>query len=442
MEARNALAQEAVVHEALGQTETKTDTVASQAFSDDMYDASAMIDFAGRGYILSNGAEIHSAVGLEGGVDSNVFYQASSENPVGAALLRQTAFVTVANERLTADSTDDSEPAVEITPRRFEYQAGVRASYQEFLNSADDVQDQRRLNVAAFAEAVAHSQSNFTLVLRDRFIREGQSPSFETDQVFNRDDNKLWVGVRYAPVGHTFTDTVHYENWFSAFENTPLFQPRMNHTIGLLHWWNVTSSTSVAGDVTYGFFGPFGDANSMLTPYVKTSSQPFRAVVSAQHLVTSRVTLKAHAGYSHASYDVGPGYSTPVAGASADYRWSETGALTALYDYDHYDSFIANFYRDHLFALKFAQQINWIVLDGGPEVRVRRYEGIPAAIGPSSRNDVDTSIRARVQALLNNRYALSLEYRLAAVATDYRPLSMDDPSWTRHQVTLGLWAAY
>jgi hypothetical protein len=168
-------------------------------------------------------------------------------------------------------------------------------------------------------------------------------------------------------------------------------------------------------------------------------------------LFTSQTSLKVHVGYAHSSYEIGTGYSAPVAGAELGYRWSPTGRVVALYDYDHFDSFTANFYADHLFAARAIQQIGPLVLDGGPEIRLRHFGGVPALFGPPERNDRVIAGSARLQLLVADKYSLSGEYRLAVVRTDYRATSIDtmgnatgtyDPGFVRNEFWLGFRAAY
>jgi hypothetical protein len=224
----------------------------------------------------------------------------------------------------------------------------------------------------------------------------------------------------------------------------------MNHKIGMLSGWQWQPVTRFMFDISYGFYGPLGTSLLYGMPY-KSKSRPLRMVAGMATQVTELVNLKAHIGYARASYDRGEGYSDPLAGAELGLRWSTTGRLVILYDFDNFDALNSNFYRDTTFAAKAIQQVGNVIFDGGPELHLRHYRGIPMVVGDADRDDVIAAVLARIQLLFADQFSLSAEYRFATVQTDYRatvrdatgnPVGMDDPSYTRNAFMLGLRVAY
>jgi hypothetical protein len=340
---------------------------------------------------------------------------------------------------------DEEQQIEEATPKAFDWDLGGRVAYQEFLTDNVDLKDQHRLFINAAADAVANPGGPLSLVIHDLFFRTDQSPDLEQASTINRDDNRGQLGVRLHLPGTDFDDVLSYENWYETFENTSAAQgypTRMNQTIALTHNWWPNDDLTFSGQASHGFYGAVGEASEA----VKTSSQPDRIVAGfVKYNQSHRLSFRGHVGYAHASYTMGEGYSSPVGGAEARFDWSETGQVgrvSVLYDYDHFDSFQANFYRDHLVALKLVQQLGFLILDGGPEIRQRFFAGIPMDIGPPDRSDWVYTARVRLQAVMGDRYVLSAEYRLSDISTDYRGVGDYDPSFIENQFTVGVWAAY
>jgi hypothetical protein len=415
-------------------------------------DAGALATREGNGYSVGRGLQLHSSVELDGGATDNVFYESPNATPVGSGLMRVRGTLDLATDRVKLEDLGDADsgPAEDGDSRSYTFRAGLGATYEEYLSSNSSVRAQRNLTLHANADLTVAPRGPFTVILRDRFIRDVRSPNFEDSLTLDRDDNRAYIGVRAS--SGVASATLHFENWLSVFENgqASQFANRVNDLVGLLGEWQLLPFTKVSADVSYGFYGPLG--TSMISGMrIKTSSQPVRAVVGLSSLLTSQTSLKVHVGYAHASYDIGTGYSAPVGGAEFGYRWSPTGRIVAIYDYDHFDSFSANFYADHLFAARVIQQLGPVVFDGGPEVRLRHFGGVPALFGPPSRDDRVVAGSARVQLLVAEKYSLSGEYRLAIVGTDYRATTFDamgnaigmyDPGFVRNEFWLGFRAAY
>jgi hypothetical protein len=353
---------------------------------------------------------------------------------------------------VATDKVNPTDGEGEVTPRAYEFRGGLQAGYQDYVGGGDAASGQRDLALNGAIDFVAFPAGNVSMVLTDRFVRDIRPPNFEDNTSQNRDDNVLSIGLRYQPYGHDVSATLHYDNWIDVFEGglVSTYANRMNHTIGLRGDWQWRPFTKFVADVSYGFFGALGDSTLDGMPY-KTSSNPLRAVVGASSLLSLNTSLKVHVGYTQASYGVGEGYLAPVGGIEFGYRWSDTGRIVALYDYDHFDSFNANFYSDHLVALRAVQQIGPTVLDVGPEVRLRQFGGIPKALGAPERTDFVAGARVRFQWLFNEKFSVSAEYRLGIVQTDYRSnvftntgtlMGTDNPSFVQNEFMLGFRAAY
>jgi hypothetical protein len=422
----------------------------AEIVTEDSFDANSLALYEGRGYAISRDLIMHTSVQLDGGATDNVFYQSSSQT--GSGLMRLAASFHVVTVKDTPEDLgdSDSDTSAELTPRRYEFRGGVTAGYLRYLSGNDAVTSQSDWTVHALADLDLFPASTASLIVRDRYLRDVRSPTFEDSFTLARDDNDAYLGVRGT--SGALAGTLYGESWISAFEGgqPSEFANRLNNTIGLTVDWHWFPMTKISGDVSYGFFGPLGTSTAFGMS-IKSTSQPLRSTVGLATLLGSQTTLKAHAGYSHASYSMGEGYSAPVGGLELGYRWTDQGRVLFLYDYDHFDSVNANFYRDHLFSAQAVQQLGPLVLDGGLELRLRHFGGISPLIGAPDRDDVVTALLARVQLMRAERYTLSAEYRLENVKTDYRANTLDgmgnvigtyDPSFLRNEVWLGLQVAY
>ena len=418
--------------------------------TDQTYDASALYALEGHGYRLAQGVILRPAVRFEGGGTSNVFYTAPDAGPTGSGILRLSGALYVTN-----DNPRPGESTGDAAPPDYQFRGGMQLSYQEFLSPNSAVRDQRQFNVVGDANLVTKPSGPWSFIVQEQYRRDTRSLTFEDTSTLNRDDNRLFVGGRFRPDGGGASLTLHYENRLQVFENAEsvALPSRMNHTIGLGGQYNLRGDqhTALLADASYGFFRTLGQTNA--ANFYKSNSQPLRVVVGVARELSSNIDGRAEGGFAHASYGARSdgrtdGYNAPVALAELAFRWTRTGRLLARYRYDHFDAANANFYRDHGLELKLVQQLGFLVLDGGPEVHFRQYSGMPMQVGADLRDDTIVSIRARLQAVLAERYSISLEYRLSRVSTDYVENTLDptgtvrNPSYSRHDLFLGLTVAY
>jgi len=429
----------------------------AEVVTDDTFNADRVSAIDGNGYTLRRGLVIHPSIALQAGGDDNVYQQAAGEGRHGSGLLRLIGSFFIATDVVKPDDMGTPDPAepeqmLDITPRTYNLRAGVQLAYDEYLSGNDIIRSQRHVNGRAMLDFTLFPAGPFSMTLGDHFYRDVHSPNFETSGTLKRDDNRANLGAGFRSDGNTVSSLLYYENWVQVFEHgaESAFANRMNHKIGVLSGWQWRPVTRFMWDMSYGFYGPLGTSVVDGMPY-KNKSQPLRLVAGMATQVTELVNLKAHIGYARASYERGEGYSDPLGGAELGLRWSTTGRVTVLYDFDSFDSLSSNFYRDTTIAAKVIQQVGNVVFDGGPELHLRHYRGIPIVVGAADRDDVIGAALARIQLLIADRFSLSAEYRFETVQTDYRAtvragmgssVGMDNPSYTRNEFMLGVRAAY
>ncbi|MDQ3339392.1 MAG: hypothetical protein M4D80_29865 [Myxococcota bacterium] len=395
----------------------------------------------GPGIKIGEGTVLHPIIGLETGVVSNVFYETSDEQPRTAGLLRiigQIGTGSLSPQRLAVSGESDGA----TNPGTMEYRADLRLSYDLYLSGQDTVQEQGGLGVGALLRGTVFPRRTWSFHYLEHFQRLIRSTNFESSQQTNRDINRIQLGLQFAPVGRNISTLLHYQNVIDYFEDDDQqFANRMQHSAGLTVSWRFRPMTVFFVDGTMGYYTGFGSEST------KIDSTPLTVSAGVQTLLSLNTSVIARAGYTNGFYDSGPSYSSVMGGVQLGYRYSHTGRITMMYDYTHQDSINANFYRDHTFRVDLEQQFVPLLVHVSPEVRLRQYQGVMGVVGgatSNTRDDVIFAVAAGARYSFRDWFAGVIEYRLSLVDTDFRYMSgtvIDDPSYVRHEIVVGVRAA-
>ena len=393
----------------------------------------------GAGVKIGEGTVLHPIVGMETGYVSNVFYNASNENPTGAAILRLVAQIgtgSLSPQRMAPTSPEDlAQPQDE---GMLTFRADLRASYDFYLSGNEAVTSQDGLGLGAVLRGEILPRHTWSILYLEDFERLIRPTNFESTQQLNRDVNHVQLGLQFAPQDRSVSGLLHYENIIDLFESDgSKFADRVQNSLGVTASWRVRPLTVLFADVTQGYNTGL-DANSR-----KVNSYPLIATTCIQTLLTLNTTFVARVGYTNGFYSVGPSYSTVVGGVQFGYRYAETGRVTAMYDYNHQDSINANYYRDHDMRLLVEQQFVPFVLTVQPELRLRHYDGVDMVEGTGANTRDDVILTLSVGARYNFRdwFAAVVQYQLSDDQTDYRDPMGDNPSFVRHDIVVGVRAA-
>ncbi len=393
----------------------------------------------GPGIKIGEGTVIHPVIGLSTGVVSNVFREETDIANSGVLrLLAQVGAGSLSTARLTP--TNAGAGAEEFNQGSFQYRASLRASYDFMLSGNDTVNDQGGLGLGATLRGLVNPMGAWSFGFDENFTRLIRAANFETDADTNRNINVLGLNLIYHPRGRSVSGYLYYNNTIDVFERSELeFADRIQHRVGIHPMWRLLPQTVVYADISQGVYGGLGDAS------MKVDSYPFVAQAGIGTLLTPKVTVNVHAGYANGFYSVPPSYSSVIAGAQVGYRYTPLGRVALTYDLKYEDSVNANFYHDHIVRLWFQQLVVPFAIMVQPEVHFRRYEGITLVNGPPTRNDLIFSVVGGVHYNFRDSLSATLDYRFSAVETDYRYMAttgeVDDPSFVRHQLLLGMrWA--
>jgi hypothetical protein len=403
---------------------------------------------SGAGIKVGDGTILRPQFGIETGVISNVFYE--PDGPVTAGLLRLLVEIgtgSLSGQRLTLQTArDEEDPAAPqaVTAANtgsFQYTADVYATWDQYLSTNDNVTAQGGLGGGLLLRGLVNPQHAVQFGFQDHFSRVLRSTNFESNSATNRDVNELALRLSYVPIGRSLGGYLYYQNRIDVFEaSEQQFANRMHNTVGLRVNWQWLPLTRVFGDVSAGYFTGIGSSD-------KVNSFPFSVLGGIQTALTLHTTLNAHIGYENGFYSTGPSYSSLAAGVLFGYRYSPLGRVTALYEYDHQDSINANFYRDHMFQVGFEQFLVPFMVFAQGELRFREYDGtiVPGTMG-NTRSDVIAGANVGMRYSFRDWIAGTLDYMLQNVQTDFRydvgNGMLADPSFVRHELVVGVRAAY
>lgn len=407
---------------------------------------------AGAGIKVGEGTIFQPQIGLETGVVSNVFY--TSTGTVAAGLLRlliEIGTSSLPNQRLGVQSAAGDPNATSASTLTssvgdrgdFQYSANLYASWDQYLSTNDSVNAQGGLGGGVLLRGLVNPQQALQFAFSDNFSRQIRAANFESNVDTNRDVNALGLRLIYQPIGRSLGGYLYYTNTIDVFEtDNQQFADRLLNQAGLRVNWQWLPLTRVFGEVSQGLDTGIGSST-------KVNSYPLTVQTGIQTVLTLNTTLAAQVGYTNGFYASGPSYSSVVGGAMFGYRYSPLGRVTLGYNYEHADSINANFYRDHAIRLSVEQYFVPFVLYAQPEVRFRQYEGtIVMGTGTMGnvRDDTILAINAGARYSFRDWLVGTLDYRLSDVQTDFRYDAggglIIDPSYVRHELLLGVRAAY
>ena len=386
----------------------------------------------GPGVKIGEGTTLYPVFGLSTGIVNNVFYEQSDIETTGVLrLLAQVGVGSLSQARLSANTEDGSSTQT----GSFQYRAEARASYDLMLTTNDTVSETGGLGLGLGVRGLTNPDGRLSFGFDEQFTRLIRAANFESDANTNRDINNLGLRLIYHPPDRSVSGYLYWNNTLDIFErSTQHFADRFQNQFGLHPQWRVFPQTTLFADLSLGIFTGLGSST-------KVTSFPLRTVAGISTLLSLKTTFNLQAGYENGFYSAGPSYSAPTIGASLGYRYSPLGRAVITYDWTHQDSVNANFYRDHVLRLWVQQLFVPFVVMFQPEIHFREYEGIDPMIGSPTRNDVIIAAIAGVHYNFRNWLAATLDYHFSTVQTNYTYMTdgiVDDPSYTRHELLLGM----
>jgi hypothetical protein len=399
----------------------------------------------GPGYKVAEGTVLHPSAAVAAGYISNVFFESTeNESPSGAAVVRVLAGLDVASrpeERLTS-----MEPGVPSAEPRLEFRGGLELQYEEYLSSNDAIVAQRNLTGQASARGVLFPKGPHRFTAAETFSRVTRPVNFESSENLDRHINEFSLSYGFFPQERTIDANIAYKNLIDAFVDGPEFADRFHHTLAVQANWRYLPVTRLFAQVSQSWFTQWGDATLPNGEQVGADAYPLRIELGIGTAVTELTTLRLSAGFAAGLYQAGPSYASWIFNAEFGYRYSPLGRFVVTAARDFSDSINANYFLEQKVGAQIQQAIDRVLATVGVDVRLRDYEGVPAALGAASRADAIVQFRADARYELRERLAATAGYLLTIDQTNFEQIDggvvVDDPSYIRHEATVAIHAAF
>ncbi len=278
---------------------------------------------------------------VEGGYDSNVFYQSSSDpTPITTAgLLRVGPGVRVEN------------PTYGDLHLVFD---GV-AKYRRFFSGNDQV-DSQQSNIQADVDFVLGLFERRIVAARvfDHFQRRLDTPNESIDATYNRFINRAGLRVGFRPgflPGRTsrrpaFEIGLQYAFDLIRFDDFSEFDQNQ-HEARLLGQWRFFPKTALEFSATWAL----RDWRQASRDGSRHDSRPLRVLIGLNGFITRHIAATVRVGYGQGFYTEGPDVHAPIGRLSVSWTPRDQTVVTGGYMRDFTDSYYSNYFTaDRVFA--------------------------------------------------------------------------------------------
>jgi hypothetical protein len=339
---------------------------------------------------------------LEGGFDSNVFFQRDNDAffddqtaPIGSPVIRVAPGIRIENP--------------EYTDIRFTLDG--EASYRRFFSGEPNV-DEGQSNVGAVANLLVamFEKRDFSLRIFDTFTHQIDTPNFSSATTFNRVVNKAGLRVALHPGGVNGRKALEvgaeYAFEFERFVDFSTFDVDMHHA-KLYGSWKFFPKTALEVQ-----------ANLTVRRWLDTdvgqnrvNALPLRVTAGINGFITSKLATTLRVGYGQGFYEAGPDIQTPIGQASLTYTPTSTTVLTGGYQRDFVNSLYGNFYAfDRIFVdakQRLFGQLDLALVVGYNFLDFARFD--PGAAGPQAGFLRTANMLERGEQALEARFTASYD---------------------------------
>jgi hypothetical protein len=373
----------------------------------------------GPGIPVSDGTVIHPGVALEGGYDSNVFYQNSSgpQGTVGAPIFRglfHFDYGTMPTARLTNPDGTVSQPDYEFNIRVF-----LDYRHYFFPSSAPNNLMNDTLGLGFSPHVTFHPSDTWSLDLYNDYVRTSDPSNQQNTFGIVQDFDNLGGRFSVRPGGGTLTLTAGAIGTLDYFEAQSFrFANNVGLTGQLGAQWNFLPQTAARLDASWGLH-EFTNTTAGFTPQ---NSAPLKATLGLVGRATPTITFNIYAGYGNSFSSAGQGYNMAIGGLSADWQYEVQGSVGGGYSHDFNASIFANLYQDDHFNAHWRQILGEkFVAQAALDLFLRDYIGVPTnpLYTPGNRFDVILQATATLDYQINERLFTGLQYGLLNDSTSF-----------------------
>ena len=305
----------------------------------------------GPGFRVGN-LELHPGLGIEGGYDSNVFYE--DQDPRSSFLLRLTGHIDVSTLNQQRREEGEAEDSPNESARKLDFRAGLAASYYHFF--VDEARD--NVSLDAYANATINPEGRFSVYLHDEFSRTVRPfidrPSREVSgsevPTYARDRNVVGAELRLQSNGGVLKGALGYDYTLDYFEDDLFNYVNSHmHTMRLNLAWRFLPQTSLISMTEVNrqqYYQEDDEPSSALDDHWRVSSK-----IGVNGALTRTVGFTALVGYAAGFYDIADEFDNVIVSAALSWRPRPSMKYSVGYDRNFTQSFIGNYAkRDHIYV--------------------------------------------------------------------------------------------
>lgn len=405
------------------------------------------------GLLLSDSALLHVGGVLEGGYDSNVFYEEHS--PAGAPFLRMAPFVEITNTARNG-----------AVPSGLFFDARATLAYRAYLSSNDQISKLSAFSPSLNVSLEHNSNGTVALGFMDIFSRVQDAPYTRPEagagQLIIRDNNLAAGQIRWAPGGGRIQGILRLSNIFDWFEYAPL-RPASSMTNELMvdASWRWLPKTALFLQVRQGYTFYFDDTSptgaasaQALVPFNKKSASfPLRAMLGIRGLITEKTSIALAMGYINAFYangtSTGGFLGSTLLTAELIVMPILPARITFGLRHDFQNSVLGNFYYDDGAYLSVSYMtVSRLVGNLWGSYDHKRFYGLPPQqTAGGQRTDDFVQAGAMLDYYMRTWLYAGASYTLAlnestAASNDLTSTSLSGTTYTKHQVFARLGITY
>jgi hypothetical protein len=394
------------------------------------------------GVLLGETAILHLGVGVDGGYDSNVFY--NDEQKVGSYVLRVAPFLSLTNTARNGE-----------IPSGLFFDSRVSLTYKEYFSSAEDITRLRAFTPSAMVSVEHNSRGTVAVGASDSYARLQDPPYVRGvgQSLITRNNNVATAFLRWSPGGGRLQGVLRYTNTLDLFE-TDYFKPAnsMGHEGMLDVSWRWLPKTALYLQLRQGYIGYLNSqsAPGLTADSRKSNSAPLRAMVGIRGLITEKTSVSIALGYQNAFYANGETTSGFLGSTTAA---AELVILPITYTrisiggkHDFQNSVIGNFYySDGAYASLSQQAGGRVVGQLWASYEYRRYYGLPGFVPGTAatepRRDNVLQAGGVVDFYVQNWAYVGASYTLTRNQSDYQ-VALPGLNYNKHEIFARLGITY
>ncbi len=423
----------------------------------------------GRGLKVGERSTFHTGFALGMGLDSNVYSNAKTEDPLVSTALWPSAWLGIGNR--------DIRDGLLMTPaersgRWFDYNISLLGGFRQYLSRKADVRSVPRLSIGTQVRLAFLPGRRFSVHLDEDFFRGASAGNYQalgSVLNFNRLDHRGQLTFYVRPGGGRIAFGVGYRSQWLRFEDDDL--NRSNRLLNGLYSeakWRFLPRSSLLATYTMDFTY-YSDCCVEPGTGRNEDNYAHRFLAGYRGQVVDKLAIEAMVGWGGGFYrtDInGPSFSSFIGNVSVNYFPTLRSLVHVGLTRNFQDSLFGNYYVDNAVSVALGHQFRWRMIGHlGASVAGRRYNGLPVPgdesdiienyQGPGAagfqRRTTIVGLSAKVEQPLGKIFAVSLGYDLIADTRPFTVLYVRDPetpddvpdptdtlSFVRHLVTLVL----